>query len=150
MKWFVSTSTPWMWPGMPRRTTHQSWPGVRRRRVSQPSIHLPRDVYLPGMKVPRPGFSRFSFGAKNSSLAAMARPPTRAAARSASSVSAVSSVKGAMATEQGFSSRAGRERAPIVSHDAPEKRRLHEALQPLPSIRGDGVAVPDGVRAQLE
>ena len=29
---------------------HQSWPGVRRRRVSQPSIHLPRSVYLSGMK----------------------------------------------------------------------------------------------------
>ena len=31
-------------PGNPRRTRHQSWPGARRRRVSQPSIHLPRSV----------------------------------------------------------------------------------------------------------
>ena len=34
-------------PGSPSRMMHQSWPGVRRRRVSQPSIHLPRSVYLP-------------------------------------------------------------------------------------------------------
>src|SRR5258708_4484620 len=62
--------------------THQSCPGVLRRRVSHPSIHLPRSVYLSGMKVPRPGFRRFSFSAKNSSFARMAAPPTRAAARS--------------------------------------------------------------------
>src|SRR5436190_10889301 len=70
---------------MPRRpscTTHQSCPGVRRRRDSQPSIHLPRSVYLSAMKIPRPGFSRFSFSAKNSSFAISAFPPTRSAARS--------------------------------------------------------------------
>ena len=65
---------------------HQSWPGVRRRRDSQPSIHLPRDVNLPGMKIAGVGFSRFDFAAKNSSFAAIARPPTRADARSARAV----------------------------------------------------------------
>ena len=40
---------------MPSATTHQSWPGVRRRRDSQPSIHLPRVVNLPGMKIARLG-----------------------------------------------------------------------------------------------
>ena len=69
-------------PGRPRRTMHQSWPGVRRRRVSQPSIHLPRAVYLPSMKTGFDSLSRFSLGAKNSSLAASARPPSRSAARS--------------------------------------------------------------------
>ena len=48
---------------------HQSNPGVRRRRDSQPSIHFPRSVYLPSMKTGAEGFSRFSFGAKKSSLA---------------------------------------------------------------------------------
>ena len=50
---------------------HQSWPGVRRRRDSQPSIHLPRVVYLPGMKTAGSALSRFDFGAKKSSFAAM-------------------------------------------------------------------------------
>src|ERR1041384_556066 len=66
----------------PSCTTHQSFPGVRRRRVSQPSIHLPRSVYLSAMKIPRPGFSRFSFSAKNSSFAISALPPSRSAAKS--------------------------------------------------------------------
>ena len=57
---------------------HQSWPGVRRRRVSQPSIHLPRSVYLSAMKTAGSGLSRFSFSAKKSSLAATPRPPSRA------------------------------------------------------------------------
>src|SRR5437762_1268744 len=64
---------------MPKRMMHQSWsgPGPRRRRVSHPSIHLPRSVYLPSRNTPRPGSSRFSLGAKNSSLARSARPPTQ-------------------------------------------------------------------------
>ena len=37
---------------------HQSWPGVRRRRDSQPSIHLPRSVYLSGMKIARLGLEQ--------------------------------------------------------------------------------------------
>src|ERR1700674_5251374 len=75
-------STCLMTPRRPNWTTHQSCPGVRRRRVSHPSIHLPRSVYLSAMKIPRPGFRRFSFSAKNSSFARSAVPPTRAAARS--------------------------------------------------------------------
>jgi hypothetical protein len=78
----VSTTNAWITPGSPRRRMHQSWPGVRRRRVSQPSIHLPRSVYLSGMKTAASGLSRFSFSAKNSSLAASASPPSRADARS--------------------------------------------------------------------
>src|ERR1041385_7923928 len=69
-------------PRSPSLTTHQSFPGVRLRRVSHPSIHLPRSVYLSGTKMPRPGFNRFSFSAKNSSFATKAIPPTRADARS--------------------------------------------------------------------
>src|SRR5512144_2510121 len=81
-KWRVSTVTARNTPGTPSRTMHQSEPGVRRRRVSQPSIHLPRLVYLPSRNTGGPGFSRLDLGAKNSSLASTARPPTRAAARS--------------------------------------------------------------------
>ena len=71
---------------MPSATTHQSWPGVRRRRVSQPSIHLPRVVNLPGTKMAGSGARSCDFGAKNSSFAASARPPTLAEARSARAV----------------------------------------------------------------
>src|SRR6266487_1679387 len=135
MKWLVSTSTPRTTPGMPSWTTHQSLPGVRRRRVSQPSIHLPREVNLPGMNTPRPGLRRFSFEAKNSSFAATARPPTRAAARSQSSV------KACMSTPQGLSSKGGGEIAPIVNHRASKERGLDDALQALAPIRGERVAV---------
>src|SRR4029450_9439751 len=69
-------------PGRPSWTMHQPGPGVARRRVSQPSIHLPRSVYLSGMNTAASGLRRFSFSAKNSSLAATARPPRRADARS--------------------------------------------------------------------
>ncbi len=40
---------------------HQSWPGTRRRRDSQPSIHLPFDVYLPGMKIAGSGLTQVGF-----------------------------------------------------------------------------------------
>src|SRR5262245_54887148 len=75
--------TPCTTPRMPSSTMHQSWPGTRRRRDSHPSIHLPRVVYLPGMKTAGSGLTRFALGAKKSSLVATARPPTRADARSA-------------------------------------------------------------------
>src|SRR5437762_10381862 len=68
---------------------HQSNPGVRRRRDSQPSIHLPRSVYLPSMKTGADGFSRFSLGAKNSSLAKSTAPPRRSDVRSISSVKSI-------------------------------------------------------------
>src|SRR5579863_7196345 len=68
---------------------HQSYPGVRRRRVSQPSIHLPRAVYFPSIKTGFDSFSRFSFGAKKSSLAPITRPPSRSAAKSANFVKSV-------------------------------------------------------------
>src|SRR3954464_8763652 len=61
---------------------HQSCPAVLFLLDSHPSIHLPRLVYLSGMKIPRPGFSRFSFLAKKSSLHNNAFPPRRSAARS--------------------------------------------------------------------
>src|SRR5690348_7092525 len=75
-----------MIPGCPSRTIAQSWPGVRRRRVSQPSIHLPRSVNSPSRQTGRSCLSRFSLGAKNSSLAPRTAPPNRSAARSISSV----------------------------------------------------------------
>src|SRR5438876_1701213 len=71
---------------------HQSNPGVRRRRVSQPSIHLPRSVYLPSMNTGRDGLSRFSLGAKNSSLANSTAPPRRSDARSISSVKSIKEI----------------------------------------------------------
>ena len=55
--------------GCCQRIMAQSCPGVRLRRLSQPSIHLPRSVYLSVMKIPRPGLMRFSFSAKKSSVA---------------------------------------------------------------------------------
>src|SRR5882724_1853620 len=76
-------------PGTPRRMMHQSYPGVRRRRVSQPSIHFPRSVYLPSTKMGALGLSRFSLGAKNSSLATSTAPPSFSEARSTSSVKSI-------------------------------------------------------------
>src|ERR1700704_65654 len=78
-----------MIPGKPSRMMHQSNPGVRRRRDSQPSIHLPRSVYLPSIKTGAEGLSRFSLGAKNSSLANSTAPPKRSDARSISSVKSI-------------------------------------------------------------
>src|SRR5439155_26818038 len=68
---------------------HQSKPGVRRLRVSQPSIHFPRSVYLPSMKTGTDGFNKFSLGAKNSSLANSTAPPRRSEARSTNSVKSI-------------------------------------------------------------
>src|SRR5687767_11013408 len=67
---------------------HQSCPGVLFLLDSQPSIHLPRSVYLSAMKMPRPGLMRFSFPAKKSSLHRRVLPPRRSAARSVSFVNA--------------------------------------------------------------
>ena len=48
-----------------------------------PSVHPFAAVgVFVGMKIPRPGLRRFSFSAKNSSLARSAMPPRRAEARS--------------------------------------------------------------------
>ena len=85
----VSTSTPRTMPGAPSRITHQSWLSSstsRRRRVSQPSIHLPRSVYSPSRHTAAAPMTRRSFGAKNSSLAATTAPPRRSEARSTRSV----------------------------------------------------------------
>src|SRR6185369_10345902 len=65
---------------------HQSCPDVLFLRDSQPSIHFPRSVYLSGIKIPLPGFKRFSFSAKKSSLHTSVLPPRRSEARSISSV----------------------------------------------------------------
>src|SRR6476659_3092634 len=78
-----------MMPGSPRRMMHQSKPGVRRRRVSHPSIHLPRSVYLPSIKTGALVLSKFSLGAKKSSFATTTAPPSRSEARSISSVKSI-------------------------------------------------------------
>src|ERR1700733_2111085 len=65
---------------------HQSYPGVRRLRVSQPSIHFPLSVYLPSIKTGFACFNKFSLGAKNSSFASTARPPSRSDAKSTNCV----------------------------------------------------------------
>src|SRR5437588_3996122 len=106
-------STCLMMPRSPSWTTHQSCPGMRRRRVSHPSIHLPRSVYLSAMKIPRPGFRRFSFSAKNSSVARRAVPPRRAAARSTRPGGGVT-VESPGFMRQGF-------KAPNSKLQAPEK-----------------------------
>ena len=59
----VSMSKPSTWPGAPSSqhapVESPSVPArARRRRLSQPSIHLPRSVYLPSMKTPRPGLQQ--------------------------------------------------------------------------------------------
>ncbi len=64
---------------------HQSTPGVRRRRVSQPSIHLPRLVKRSATKIGGSALSRLSASAKNSSL----RPTTAAPSRSSESTGSV-------------------------------------------------------------
>src|SRR4029079_12685529 len=80
---------PRIMPGRPSRMMHQSKPGVRRRRLSQPSIHLPRSVYLSAIKIGALGLSRFSLGAKKSSFATSTAPPSRSPARSISSVKSI-------------------------------------------------------------
>src|SRR5688500_6294081 len=82
----VSITTPRTTPAAPSRIMAQSCPGVRRRRVSHPSIHLPRSVDAPSLPCGACGLSSDSFGAKNSSLAAMTAPPSRSDARSIRSV----------------------------------------------------------------
>src|SRR5688572_17575105 len=78
----VSMSSPRITPGAPSLTIAQSCPGVLRRRLSQPSIHLPRSVYSSGRKTGRACCKRLSLVAKKSSLTASTRPPRPAAARS--------------------------------------------------------------------
>src|SRR4051812_25056249 len=78
-----------MTPGRPSRTMHQSKPGVRRRRLSQPSIHLPRSVYLSSTNMGLEVFTKFSFSAKKSSFATSTDPPRRSDARSISSVKSI-------------------------------------------------------------
>src|SRR5690349_2307958 len=72
---------------------HQSNPGVRRLLVSHPSIHLPRSVYFPSRNTGALGFSRFSLGAKKSSLAKTTAPPRRSDARSINSVKFILATK---------------------------------------------------------
>src|SRR5262245_55971662 len=69
---------------------HQSNPGVRRRRLSHPSIHLPRSVYLPSTNTGALAFSKFSLGAKKSSFATSTAPPNLSDARSIKSVKSIS------------------------------------------------------------
>src|SRR5438045_8821912 len=78
-----------MIPASPSRMMHESNPGVLRRRDSHPSIHLPRSVYLPSMKMGAAGLRRLSLGAKNSSLATSTAPPRRSDARSISSMKSI-------------------------------------------------------------
>src|ERR1051325_8131138 len=89
-----------MMPGSPRRIMHQSNPGVRRLRLSHPSIHLPRSVYLPSINTGALALSKFSLGAKKSSFAQSTAPPTRSEARSTNSVKSISSHKKAQSQPQ--------------------------------------------------
>src|SRR6187397_2109079 len=125
-----------MIPGNPSLTMHQSWPGVRRRRDSQPSIHLPRSVYFSGMKIAGSGFSRFSFGAKKSSLVATASAPRRADARS---IRWVNSLMVAFTIHEA----AAHVR---LAHPAFQRApRIGRALVPLPQAGG----VDDHVRVRI-
>src|SRR5947207_10556499 len=111
-------------PGDPRRIRHQSNPGVRRRRVSQPSIHLPRSVYLPSMKMGAAGLRRLSLGAKNSSLATSTAPPRRSDARSISSMKSIGALRLAALREMGFTpSRKSRKNSGALAQE-------HSTLRP--------------------
>src|SRR6187402_2962855 len=70
-----------MIPGVASWIMHQSWPPVLFLRDSHPSIHFPRSVYLPGIKMPLSGFNKFSFLAKKSSLHKTVSAPNLSAAR---------------------------------------------------------------------
>jgi hypothetical protein len=81
----VSTTMERTTPGTPSRTITQSWaarsgivpPRPRRRLVSHPSYTCPLAPYLSGTKTGAVGLIRFSFAAKNSSLAATTDPRSR-------------------------------------------------------------------------
>src|SRR5215203_3436973 len=159
---------PRMIPGRPRRMMHQSNPGVRRLRLSQPSIHLPRSVYLPSIKTGVPAFSRFSLGAKKSSLATSTAPPTRSDAKSISSVKSIKSLcvplrplrlcgysgiyhRGAEHAEvrrdelnQHLAQRVSGKLAPIINLSSAKKSLLHDALQRLTRVRRDLVSMKQG------
>src|SRR5262245_61737047 len=109
---------------------HQSNPGVRRRRVSQPSIHLPWSVYSPSKKTGALDLSRFSFGAKNSSLATSTAPPSFSEARSMSSVKSICSLNQPFSTTIVLTIQALlSDRVRLVrlrSQGAPLRRHAHE------------------------
>src|SRR5260370_6763183 len=161
-----------MMPGKPSRTMHQSNPCVRRRRVSHPSIHLPRSVYLPSMKIGGAGLSRFSFGAKNSSLATSTAPPRRSEARSTSSVKSIFfgaslclrafvrsiSRQRRKARKDYSTARAQQQRsfgfskiAVIINHLAPKKSLFYHAMKDLAGVRRQLVSMMNQLRfdAQL-
>src|SRR5713226_2592136 len=123
-----------MTPGMPRRMTAQSCPGVRFRRDSQPSIHLPRSVYLPATKTGSAALMRFSFSAKKSSLAASTLPPARSPARSSISVKRVICSHCSAALQRSTAQRGSRQqRAGLTLRQA---QGIGRALHPLQSSPG--------------
>src|SRR5437899_2606242 len=139
MKKLVSMFTPRITPRRPSFTIHQSWPGVRRRRVSQPSIHLPLLVNLSAMKMALPSLSRLDLPAKNSSLAAMALPPTRADARSILRVN--SSIPG----DEDVSDWLRGKIPSVIDFLSSDESSLHDPFQLASGVGGQLVAVLDGL-----
>ena len=115
----------------------------RRRRVSQPSIHLPRSVYSPSRKTGFDSLSRFSFGAKNSSLAASTTPPTRSEARS------TSSRKSMLSTLLRASRSAARRSQDLAATERRSAPRVEDPLTSKIRLRDDAEEGPAGVGRQL-
>src|SRR5216683_5940523 len=92
------------------------------------------------MKVPRPARSRFSLGAKNSSVAHSTAPPRRSAARSINCSKS--------ATDCPFSQHCSARWRPqklsfLVDFLASQESHLHHALKGMPQIRSDWMPMVD-------
>src|SRR5215213_3531088 len=133
-----------MMPGSPRRTMHQSKPGVRRRRVSHPSIHFPRSVYLPSIKTGALGFSKFSLGAKKSSFAITTAPPSRSDARSISSVKSIRINPRNLRLKMSFQKHLAQwlsNKVAIINLSAAKESFFYDTTQWFVIVRGDFMAV---------
>lgn len=126
----VSTSTASMTPRRPSCSRHQSWPGTRLRRVSHPSIHLPKVVNSSGRKTGGSGSSRWCAGANHSSVANSTRPPSAALARSVS-LSVIGS-------ESGYEARVESNRSRATLGKGKENLRLTRPPARSPFAGGSG------------
>ena len=140
MNWWVSISNSFHTPGVPRRRRHQSCPAVLFLRDSHPSIHLPRSVYLSDMNSPRPGLSRFSFGAKNSSLANKVRPPFDSDARSMRSFLSL----GTMISHYYFTLRTPHKTSIVKNFLSTKKGLIYSAEQAFTFVRCQFMFVMNG------
>ena len=128
-----------MKPGSPGRTS-------RRRRVSQPSIHLPRSVYSPSRQTRRLGLRTGVPSARRTRRsAASTRPPSRSDARS------TRSVKSVIAHSSCPQAPPRDELAAIPDALASQVGRVHDSAQAASGIRRELVALlqPRGIDGEL-